>query len=377
MRWWRSRSVVARRRAVILVPSLYPGDATGNDAIGMRDALAAHGFDARLFAENSDPAVAAEPVSAARGFARQDSLLIFHQATQWDHGLDVFRSLPGIRIVRDHNVTPPEYFAGIHDDFVRASVVGLRQRARFAADRSVARFLAASEMNARELAALGVDPGRLAVVPPFHRAARLTEVAPDEAALRRWSVGGPTALFVGRLAPNKGHRRAIRVAAAYEELFGEPLFLRFVGSHDPRWARWVRVLERDRRQHALDARVEWTGALSEPELKAAYLTAHVFLCCSEHEGFCVPLVEAACLGVPVVAAYQEAIAETLGPAGLVIRDGGEDVIAVAVRRVLHDAELREALVESQRRNFAARFTDDRIVGALLAGLTPLGVARAA
>jgi glycosyltransferase involved in cell wall biosynthesis len=376
MRWWPGRNGRAPRRAAILVPSLYPGDATGNDAVGMRAALAASGIDARLFAESSDPSLGAEPAAAARDFVRQDCLVVFHQATQWDHGFDLFRSLPGVHVVRDHNVTPPEYFAGLCEDFARASVVGLRQRERFARDPSIARFLAASATNARELEALGVEPERLAVVPPFHRAADLVDLAPDEAALRRWSVGGPTALFVGRLAPNKGHRRALRVAAAYAELFGEPLRLRFVGSHDARWARWLEVLAHDRARLGLESAVDFVGTVSEAELKAAYLTSHVFLCCSEHEGFCVPLVEAASLGVPVVAAHQAAVSETLGREALVVRDPSDDVLAAAVRRVLQDAGLRERLIAAQRRNYAERFAAERIATAFLAAMAPLGLGSA-
>src|SRR5581483_5742642 len=173
---------------------------------------------------------------------------------------------------------------------------------------------------------------RRAAVPPRGRARR-----------RRARRGGPTALFVGRLAPNKGHRRALRVAAAYAELFGEPLRLRFVGFHDPRWARWIAVLGRERESLGLGSTVDFVGSLTEAELKSAYLTSHVFLCCSEHEGFCVPLVEASELGLPVVAAYQDAVADTLGPSGLVLREASDDALAVAVRRVLRDPELRDAV----------------------------------
>jgi len=372
MPWWRGRSPsAARRRAAILLPSLYGGDATGNDAIAMCETLAAIGFDARLFAENGDPTLGAHPAAAARDFAERDTLVIFHQATQWDHGFELFRDLPGARVVRDHNVTPPEYFEGLSDDFARASVVGIRQRERFARDASIALFVAASAINARELVDLGAEPGRVVVVPPFHRAAELADVAPDEAALRRWSVGGPTALFVGRLAPNKGHRRALRVAAAYAELFGEPLRLRFVGFHDPRWARWIAVLGRERESLGLGSTVDFVGSLTEAELKSAYLTSHVFLCCSEHEGFCVPLVEASELGLPVVAAYQDAVADTLGPSGLVLREASDDALAVAVRRVLRDPELRDAVVAAQRRNVRERFARDRVRDAFLRAIGPI------
>lgn len=359
MRWWRAPDRRGGRRAAILVPSLFAGDATGHDALAMRAALRDAGWDARLFAEGYDPALDVQPAAEAADFTRdRDSLLVYHQSTWWDRGLQLLRGARGVRFVRDHNVTPASFFVGVHDDFVRAAEAGARQRAALAREPGV-RFLAASAANAAELLGLGADATRIAVVPPFHRAEELAAATPDEAALRRWSRGGPTALFVGRLAPNKGQRRLLRVAAAHAELFGEPLRLRLVGACDPRWSRWRAVLDREARLLGIEDRLEITGPVTEAELKAAYLTAHVFLCTSEHEGFCVPLVEAGRLGVPVVATPQAAIVETLGRGGLVV-DGDDDVVAAAVRRVLRDAPLRDRLREGLRAEVDARFSEDAI-----------------
>ncbi len=372
MPWWPGHRPQRGRRAAILVPSLFRADATGNDALAMREALAAEGWDARLFAEASDPSLGAQDVEAARRFLGRDgAVAIFHQSTRWDRGLQLLRGARGPIVVRDHNVTPAGFFAGLSEEFTRASIVGAQQRERLACDRSVALFLAASRVNQAELVALGADPARVAVVAPLHGAQALADLAPDEPALRRWTGGPPTALFVGRLAPNKGHRRMLRVAAAYRELFGETLRLRLVGHRDPRWSRWMNVLDRDRRRLGIDTSVELLGTLNDAELKAAYLTAHLFLCCSEHEGFCVPLIEASILGVPVVATHLPAVAETLGDSGLVLRDASDDLLAVAVRRVLTDGALRAQLVAAQRRNALARFSLTSLRRAVVEAVEPL------
>ena len=232
-------------------------------------------------------------------------------------------------------------------------------------------FLPASRTNAEELVALGAGPDRIAVVPPFHRIDDLVDLVPDEAALRRWTGGPTTALFVGRVAPNKGHRRILRVAAVFAELFGEALRVRFVGAQDPRLGSWQRVLERDARRFGVEGMVEFLGKRTEAELKAAYLTSHVFLCCSEHEGFCVPLVEAGHLGCPVVAIHQPAIAETLGRSGLVLVEPSDEVIAAAVRRVTVDAGVRERLVAGLRSEVLTRFSTKRIRQEFLDAVEPL------
>lgn len=367
---WPGHRGTAGKRVAILVPSLQRGDATGNDALGMHAALAARGWDVRLFAEGGDRTLGFGTSAEARPFLRDGAAALFHQGTQWDNGVRLFERAPGVRIARDHNVTPARFFDGVSEDFVGASNVGLAQRARLAHDPAVA-WIAASSMNAAELVALGAPPSRVTVVPPFHQAEDLAAVEPDEIALRRWSALPADVLFVGRLAPNKGHRRMFRIAATYAELFGRRLRIRLVGSHDRRWAPWLALLARDREQLRLGDSIEYLGTLSVAELKAAYLTSRMLLCCSEHEGFCVPLVEAGRLGVPVVATWQQAVAETLGPEGLVLRDVSDDVVATAIHRVLADGALRDALVAAQQARYAQLFAPAAIERRFVTAVEPL------
>lgn len=370
MRLWPGHRAPAGKRVAILVPSLQRGDATGNDALGMQAALAARGWDVRLFAEGGDRTLGFGTSAEARTFLRDGAAAIFHQGTQWDNGVRIFERVSGVRIARDHNVTPAAFFAGVSDDFVGASNVGLAQRERLARDPSIA-WIAASAMNAGELVALGAAASRVTVVPPFHQAEELAAVEPDEIALRRWAALPADVLFVGRLAPNKGHRRMLRIAATYAELFGRRLRIRLVGSHDRRWGPWLALLARDREQLRLGDSIEYLGTLSSAELKAAYLTSRLLLCCSEHEGFCVPLVEAGRLGVPVVATWQQAVAETLGEHALVLRDATDDVVATAIHRVLEDGRLRDALVRAQQERYAARYAPAAIEQRFLAAVEPV------
>jgi glycosyltransferase involved in cell wall biosynthesis len=85
----------------------------------------------------------------------------------------------------------------------------------------------------------------------------------------------------------------------------------------------------------------------------------------------VPLAEAASLGVPVVATDQAAVAETLGERALVLRDASDDVVAVAIHRVLHDAALRDALVRAQKERFAERYANAAVERRFLAAVEPL------
>jgi glycosyltransferase involved in cell wall biosynthesis len=103
--------------------------------------------------------------------------------------------------------------------------------------------------------------------------------------------------------------------------------------------------------------------VDDDELRAAYASADLFLCLSEHEGFCVPLLEAMAFEVPVVAFDAGAVRETLRGGGVLLRDKQPAAVAGLVHRILTDDTLREQVLETQARAMAkVRATD---FGALL------------
>jgi glycosyltransferase involved in cell wall biosynthesis len=86
---------------------------------------------------------------------------------------------------------------------------------------------------------------------------------------------------------------------------------------------------------------------------SAYAGADVLVVTSEHEGFCVPVVEAMAAGLPVVAFDQGAVPEVLGDAGVLVQDKDPYALAAAIAALLHDAPRRHAVVEAGRRRLAA------------------------
>jgi glycosyltransferase involved in cell wall biosynthesis len=380
MRWWPGRRsaglpafapALAKSgdRVAILLPSLREGDATGHDALAMYALLRAHGLDVRLFAETVAEGLPAGDLAAARVFlARGPCLAVFHQSTWWAAGHQLLAGVRGRVVVRDHNVTPPAFFLGVSEEFVRAAREGSAQRAALAESGRVDIFLAASRRNARELAALGAPMARIAVVPPFHRAESLATVDAEEAMLRRFAADPADVLFVGRVAPNKGHLRLLRIASLYRTVTGRALRVRLVGSRDPRHAVWHAAIERAVTGAALAGTLDQVGELSEAGLRAAWLTSRVLLCASEHEGFCLPLLEAQRLGLPIVALYEEGVAETLDGASVVVPADEPLAAVVALRRLLAEPSLREAIVASQRARYEAAFHPALIEKAFLDAL---------
>ncbi len=346
-----------------------PDDATGNDALGMRQVLADAGYEVALFAGRIGGDLPGATLAAAPDWIREhDARVVYHLASGWAAGRAFLQRTSARVVVRDHNITPAVFFDDVNEEFAVAARSGEADRQRLANDARVGCWLACSPFSAASATALGADPAKVRIAAPLHPLGQLETAAPDLRRLRAWTERPADALFVGRFAPNKGHLQMLAVAAHYRELFGRAPRLRLVGRFDPRLWRWHALLDQECARLGLKDDVEIVGEVDLATLKAAYLTSRVFLCCSEHEGFCIPLVESGALGVPVVATDHGAVASTLAPGAPVLREASADQIATALHRVLGDPALRDRLVQRQRAHAREHFAPDVVARQVLAAL---------
>jgi glycosyltransferase involved in cell wall biosynthesis len=150
-------------------------------------------------------------------------------------------------------------------------------------------------------------------------------------------------LFVGQIAPHKAQHALIEALAFYREAYGAAS-LHLVGRvMSPGYAGG---LQRLARALGVEAAVHFEGLVSDSALAAFYSGADAFVCCSDHEGFCAPLIEAMYNQLAVVAFGAGAVPETIGEAGIVLPAKTPSLIAAAVHRVLSDRRLRVRLVEA-------------------------------
>ena len=154
-----------------------------------------------------------------------------------------------------------------------------------------------------------------------------------------------TLLFVGRLAPNKCQQDLVGVLAGVVALGVDARLVLVGGVSSSGFVEAVVALAEGL---GVSDRLVVAGSVSEAELVGWYESADVFVSVSEHEGFCVPVVEALGFGVPVVAFGAAAVPETLAGAGLVLGEKSPGVVAEAVVRVLSDSVVREGLVSRGR-----------------------------
>lgn len=346
-RRWRARPWVA-----ILLPYLGEADATGTDALTEYEVLRRRGLRVTLHAPQFEPVWASlvrPPVDAARAH-----ILIYHHAVYWPEGEEILRRHRGrVRILRYHNVTPPEFFAPYSPVMAADLAEGRAQTARLV--RLCTHWTADSHFSLHELLQAGAVPRRATVLPPFHQAEALRAAPADPApgeVLADAAEG--VVLFVGRRAPNKGLHHFVRVAEACRRLHAPVRFV-WVGGQHSGLPGYEREITEYIAENGLQNVVLLQDKVPLPVLKGFYEACHVFLCLSEHEGFGVPVLEAQALGKPVVALARAAVTETAGPHAVLISALDYDHIAEVIVELLQDPDRREQLGAAGHANYAARF----------------------
>jgi glycosyltransferase involved in cell wall biosynthesis len=156
-------------------------------------------------------------------------------------------------------------------------------------------------------------------------------------------------LFVGRIVPNKKIEDHIRLAEIYKRYVDAYYRFIFVGRYDgvPRYFAQIQALVNEYQN--LPDRFWFTGSVPDEDLAAFYRWADVYVSLSEHEGFCVPLVEAMAADVPVLAYAAGAVPETLGGAGVLFSPKDLELAAETMGMLVYDRQMRQAVLAGQRR----------------------------
>jgi L-malate glycosyltransferase len=218
--------------------------------------------------------------------------------------------------------------------------LGRTQLARLAPQSRFA--VADSAFNESELQALGyVGTAVVPLLIDMHRKSDEPDVALADKLAKAKAKGGADLLFVGKVSPHKAPHDLVKMLAVLRRLYDPAARLHLVGS--PLGETYEPALRAFIAELGLDDAVNLAGSVSGGELEAYLQAADVFVCASDHEGFCVPLTEAMGHGVPIVAYGVTAVPETVGGAGLVLPDKSPARFAGAVNKVLTDATLRRHL----------------------------------
>ena len=343
------------------VPAAHKGDAIGDSARRMCGLLRAMGHDSDIFALTIDDGVRHEVRPFSDPGSTRGDITIFHYALPSPMSR-AFAGLPHGRILQYHNVTPAHFFAPYAPPLFRLASIAREELASLSGAADLA--LGDSEYNRRELEELGFT--RTGVLPIAVDTGRLTNAPAHPVLDQILDDGLVNFLFVGRIAPNKKIEDHIRLAEQYLRYVDAHYRFIFVGRCDvvPSYYATIRALVSE--YGIMGDRCIFTGPVPDIELAAYYRAASVYISLSEHEGFCVPLVEAMAMDVPVLAYSAAAVPDTLGGAGVQFAPKDLEYAAELLGMLAFEDSPREEVLAGQRRRL--QDFDDSVIQQRLAAV---------
>ena len=326
------------------IPAAHHGDAIGNSARQVRNILRLAGHESNIYALTIDDELKSDVNTFSSEAATGGDLTIFHYALP-SPMTAAFAQLSGKRVLQYHNVTPAHFFAPYDPGMFRLATLGRQELTTLIGQVDLA--LGDSEYNRVELDSLGFAP--TGVMPIAVNTKSIVAHVPRPALAHMLNDGLTNILFVGRIAPNKCIEDHIRLAEHYKRYVDSRYRFIFVGNIDlvPKYFGTIQALI-SQYQMPPD-RFLFTGRVPDDDLATYYAMADAYVSLSEHEGFCVPLVEAMAADVPILAYSAAAVPETLGNAGVQFAPKDLEYAAETLGMLVYDEDLRSEVLAGQRR----------------------------
>ena len=310
-----------------------PVDAVTNQALAWRGWFRRWGWSGDDYAARREPETRRHVRPLRELDAGTSDVVIVHYSG-YAEDFDGLIETDAPILLLSHNITPAEWF------WAYEPVEGVRCQLasqQLAESGGKARTLAGvSRFNADELSQ--ATGRQTEVIPVLFDRERLGRGGRQHGDRRPGSA--PQILFVGRLSPHKRQDLLIRAFAAFLrrrpgarlQLVGTPL--------SPSYLEHLRRLA----DSLAPGAVSFERGVGQSELIKRYRAADLFVCLSEHEGFCIPLLEAFHFGVPVVARDAGAVGEVVDGAGVLLEPRDDlATIAALLEVVLGDEELQAEL----------------------------------
>lgn len=330
-----------------LLPCLSYGDAIGNDVMALDKTIKEMGYETAIYADIITDKMKDKGISVDHmPKLNDDDIIIYHLAV----ASRINKMLPkmkGRKIIIYHNITPGEFYKEYSKEYYYACDAGIKEAIEL---KDVADYcLADSEFNKNDLIKMGYTC-KIDVLPiliPFSD----YEKKPSEKVINKYKDDGYTNfVFTGRVVPNKKQEDVIAAFYAYQKQYNEKSRLFLVGNY----AGMDKYL--NRLKEYIDylgvENVIFTGHIPFDEILAYYHLADIFMCMSEHEGFCVPIVEAMCFNKPIIGYDYAAVGETMGEGGFLVKEKNPIEIAAIANRILTDSKLKEEILAKQQSRLA-------------------------
>lgn len=335
------------------VPVLESADAIGNHAIAIQSLLSKLGYNSKIYAWRAGRGMKSRChnyLDYANSYSEKD-ILIYHFGVS-SPITDFFCKAPGKKVVIYHNITPENFYRGVNDKIYHILKKGRKELATIADKVDLA--MADSEYNREELILFGF---KNTVTIPLLMDFTLYDIEPDTSILNKFKDDSVNIIFVGRISPNKKQEDVIRAFSIYNKYVNPESRLFIIGQNHqvPEYNLILHKLIKSLEVH----NVFLTGGVSQKELNAYYNIANLFLCMSEHEGFCIPLLESMHFGVPILAYESSAVTGTLDGAGVLFKEKDFIQVAEMINFMVKDYALKEKIVRRQKERLR-RFQREKV-----------------
>jgi glycosyltransferase involved in cell wall biosynthesis len=282
-----------------------------------------------------------------------DCSLIFHY---WNYNSSTWllNAVRGRKAIYYHNVTPPSFFASDSTTY-RNMMRGYRQMFEIADHFDL--IIGVSRYNIHEFLRFTTRTVPTIPIYPVVERNALHKTPYDNRLYDQLSKKHHTNIvFIGRIVRNKRQDQLIRLFDYYYRVVNNHATLWLIGNEgsDPEYRAELEQLRRSLRS---SHQIVFTGKVDDDALFAYLRAAHLFVCASEHEGFCVPIVQAMAFDIPVLAYATSAIPETMGQSGLLLQEWDIPRIAELMHLARTDSRFRRNIQLGQRKNMQ-RFTSN-------------------
>lgn len=333
-------------KIIQFVHTLSYGDAISGEVLAIQRYFENAGHEAIIYALNVHPKLKGQALDAKEYSTNFDGTLILHYSLGSPLNSYYQDSTSANRVIIYHNLTPKKWFEKVNPRIVADIEQGLLELPKLL--KCSDRIISDSTFNAGEIESYGFKSEVLNL--PLDSKKWDIETNPGIAGLLN-SSPGIHMLHVGRLAPNKCIEDIIKTFYYLHHSIDEKSTLWLVGIDIDTELYSFELKSLVEQLHLRDA-VRFVGCLADSELKAMYQNADVYMCMSEHEGFCLPLIEAMYFGLPVIAYSQGAVPDTLGSGGVLVKEKRHPELAELAKLITTDQELRSKLIESGKKRVA-------------------------
>jgi len=272
---------------------------------------------------------------------KEDDIVIYHICQKSSITEDV-KIEKCKKIAIYHNTTPAHFFYQYFPELCQQqyeSVLDIQSL-----NNNFDWCIADSEFNKQDLIRLGYNADKISVIPLLFDFTSYKEQC-DVNIINKYNDDYINIIFVGQIVPNKKQEDIIRAYAYYKKYINSKSRLILIGS--PAGSKYIKILKEYVSELDLDD-VVFTEKIFFTELLSYYSIADIFLCMSEHEGFCIPMVEAMMFNIPIIAYDSTVIPYILNGSGILVDEKNPVLISKIIDRIVSNDNIKNEIINKQR-----------------------------